>query len=140
MDVPFREVNNSYFHIVLISYIFHLLIVFNFSFSYRFLGKLKKTIKNYAHVEGSIREAYLCQETSHFCSYYFEPHVLSKRNRVGRNDDGGEDETMQPSLSIFNKPGRPFGKCKTRPLLDKEMKAAHLHVLLNCDEVQPFIE
>lgn len=91
-------------------------------------------------MEGSICEAYLCHETSHFCSYYFEPYVQTKRNKVGRNDDGGEDETMLPTLSIFNTPGRQFGKCKNRPLLDKEMKAAHLHILLNCDEVQPYIE
>jgi len=32
-------------------------------------------IKNKTRVEGSICEAYLVQETSHFCSYYFESHV-----------------------------------------------------------------
>lgn len=96
-------------------------------------------VKNKARVEGSICEAYLCQETSHFCSYYFESHVQSIRNRVGRNDDGGEDETIQRTMSIFNKPGRPSGTCKSRYLDDRELAAAHLHVLLNCDEVQPYI-
>ena len=97
-------------------------------------------VKNKSRVEGSICEAYLCQETSHFCSYYFESHVQSMRNNIGRNDDGGIDETILPTLSIFNHSGRSAGTCKSRYLNDKELAAAHLHVLLNCEEVQPYIE
>lgn len=96
-------------------------------------------VKNRARVEGSICEAYLCQETSHFISYYFESHVQSLRNRVGRNDDGGQDEGRQ-ILSIFNHHGRSAGACKSRYLTDRELRAAHLHILLNCEEVQPYIE
>jgi hypothetical protein len=97
-------------------------------------------VKNRSHVEGSICEAYLCQETSHFCSYYFESHVQSLRNRVGRNDDGGQDDIVQHTLSIFNHSGRFAGNRKSRYLDDRELDAAHLHILLNCEEVQPFIE
>lgn len=97
-------------------------------------------IKNKARVEGSICEAYLCQETAHFCSYYFEPHVQSSRNRIGRNDVVGQDMTPEHTLSVFNKPGRSSGRCKSRYLNDRELAAAHLHILLNCEEVQPYIE
>ena len=97
-------------------------------------------VKNKSRVEGSICEAYLCQETSHFCSYYFESHVQSMRTNVGRNDDGGVDDIVRPTLSIFNYSGRSAGTCKSRYLNDKELAAAHLHVLLNCEEVQPYIE
>ena len=97
-------------------------------------------IKNKARVEGSICEAYLCQETAHFCSYYFEPHVQSSRNRIGRNDVVGQDMTCEHTLSIFNKSDRYSGRYKSQYLNDRELAAAHLHILLNCEEVQPYIE
>ncbi|XP_038707276.1 uncharacterized protein LOC120002586 [Tripterygium wilfordii] len=105
-----------------------------------FLGKLKKMVKQKARVEGSICQAYLCQETSHFCSYYFEPHVHTMRTIVGRNDDGALDDSIRPTLSIFNQPGRPFGQCISRFLNEKELAAVTLHVLLNCEEVEPYID
>lgn len=97
-------------------------------------------VKNKSRVEGSICEAYLCQETSHFCSYYFDAHVQSMRNRVSRNDDGGKYDTAQQNLSIFNHPGRSAGTSKSRYLSDMELSAAHLHVLLNCEEVETYIQ
>ena len=96
-------------------------------------------VKNKSHVEGSICEAYLSLETSHFCSYYFEPHVQSIRTKVGRNDFGGQNDTSQKTLSVFTHVGRPTGICKSRYLDEKELAAVHLHVLLNCEEVQPYI-
>ena len=97
-------------------------------------------VKNKSRVEGSICEAYLCQETSHFCSYYFESHVQSMRNNVDRNDDGGVGKTIRPTLSIFNHSGHSTGTCKSRYLNNRELSAADLHVLLNCEEVQLYIE
>ena len=106
----------------------------------RYLGRLKRMVKNKSRVEGSLCEAYLCQETSHFCSYYFESHVHSMRNRVGRNDDGGQGDEVQRNLSIFNHPGRLAGASKNRYLNDMEYHAVHLHILMNCEEVQPYIK
>ena len=103
----------------------------------RNIGSFKRTVKNRAQVEGSICEAYISKETSFFCSYYFEPHVRSRRTRVGRNDDGGES-SVQHTLSVFNQPGRAAGKSKPHWLSEREKHAAHLHILINCDEVQPF--
>lgn len=93
-------------------------------------------MKQKARVEGSICEAYLAKETSYFCSFYFENHVPTKRNRVNRNDDGGPS-TNPPSLSVFDLPGRAAGKPTDRWLKDRELMAASLCVLLNCEEVQP---
>ncbi|XP_027368317.1 uncharacterized protein LOC113874279 [Abrus precatorius] len=101
----------------------------------REIGGFKRTVKNRAQVEGSICQAYISRETSNFCTYYFEPHVQSRRTRVGRNDDRGESSN-EPSLSIFNQPGRVSGKCEERWILGDESEAAHLHILLNCDEVR----
>lgn len=89
-----------------------------------------------ARVEGSICEAYLARETTHFCSFYFAHHIPSMRNRVPRNDDGGPS-TNPPSLSIFDLSGRAAGKPAADWLDDKNSYAATLCVLLNCDEIQP---
>ena len=97
-------------------------------------------VKNKASAEGSICQAYLAQEIAYFSSHYFEPHVQCSRNRVQRNDDGVDNDERQPTLSIFNFPGRTTGKCTTRWLSDKEVKAAQLHVLLNCEEVKEYLE
>lgn len=88
-------------------------------------------------MEGSICEAYIIEETVTFCSHYFESHVHSRITRLPRNDDGGE---LSQEISIFNRPGRPYGKCRSRFLNDEEMKAVTSYVLNNCDEVQPYIK
>ncbi|KAL1321193.1 hypothetical protein AAHE18_14G110700 [Arachis hypogaea] len=83
------------------------------------IGTYKRSVKNRARVEGSICQAYLARETSSYCSYYFESHIMSKRTRLNQNDDGGVSSS-EPTLSIFDQP------------------AAHLHILLNCPEVDTF--
>nr|GMC47958.1 uncharacterized protein LOC109179592 [Ipomoea batatas] len=108
----------------------------------RYLRKLKNNVKNKAKVEGSISNAYLVEEASAFCSYYFEDHVSMKHRNVPRNADGSEyivDE-HEETLSIFKYLGRAFGEAKVRYMTDEEYKAAQTYVLLNCSEVEPFIE
>jgi len=97
-------------------------------------------VKNKARVEGSICKAYLVQETFNFCSYSFESHVQTMGNKVSRNDDGGENEEVNQTSTIFNHPGRYSGTSSSRYLNKKELEVAHLHVLLNCEEVQPSIK
>ena len=72
------------------------------------IGGFKRTIKNRAKVERLICQTYISKEISNFCSYYFELHVQSRRTRVGRNDDGGKS-SIEPILSVFNKPGHAAG-------------------------------
>ena len=62
---------------------------------------MKKNVNNKAKVEGLICNAYLVEEASNFCSYYFEPHVYTEAQRVPRNDDGGDVEEVVGNLSIF---------------------------------------
>ncbi|KAL0394680.1 UNVERIFIED_CONTAM: hypothetical protein Slati_4434200 [Sesamum latifolium] len=59
----------------------------------RFLRGLKMKVKNKAHVEASIVEAYLVAEISVFTSQYFKPQVLCKRNRPSRNDGLAMNDT-----------------------------------------------
>ena len=52
--------------------------------------------------------------------------------------DGSEQESM---LSIFNNTGRSYGRAKSRYFLDdQEYHAAHTYILMNCEEVKPYIE
>ncbi|KAL6565556.1 hypothetical protein OROHE_004611 [Orobanche hederae] len=103
----------------------------------RYLRKLKNNVKNKNRVEGSIANAYLMEEASSFCSYYFEEYVGTKARNVPRNEDVDEDD-REDIISLFRQSGRAFGKKKTRYLTDNEYNAARAYVLLNCDEVSPF--
>ncbi|KAL0394834.1 UNVERIFIED_CONTAM: hypothetical protein Slati_4449600 [Sesamum latifolium] len=69
-----------------------------------FLQGLKMKVKNKAHLEASILEAYLVEEIGLFTSQYCEPQVLCKRNRPGRNGDLAMNDT-RIQQSIFNFPG-----------------------------------
>ncbi|CAH9124267.1 unnamed protein product, partial [Cuscuta epithymum] len=110
------------------------------TFNFRYLHELKKDVKNKAKVEGSICNAYLVREASNFCSHYFEPHVYTRSRKVPRNDDGGGFEENGNRLMIFKHLGRCSGKVRKRRLTPEEYLAAHTYILLNCEEVQPYIE
>ena len=94
-------------------------------------------------MESSICNAYLVEEASTFCSYYFEDHVQTKARTVPRNYEGGgnyipSDDPL--NLSIFKYSGRPLlGHSKTRHMTQQEYKAAHSYILLNCEEVEPYV-
>ncbi|WMV28792.1 hypothetical protein MTR67_022177 [Solanum verrucosum] len=105
----------------------------------RYLGTLKRMIGNKASVEGSICEAYLMTESTLLFSHYFEPHVMTRNHNVDRNDDGGITEDLEGNLSIFTYPGRLWGETRKRNLSLDEVKAAQTYILLNCEEVEPFV-
>jgi hypothetical protein len=77
------------------------------------LFNLKKRVKNKVHVEASICEVYIVEEISTFISYYFEPHLRTRINRVPQHDDGGEVHSSG-NLSIFSNLGRPTPKNAVR--------------------------
>ena len=102
---------------------------------------MKKNVNNKVKVEWSICNAYLVEEAYNFCSYYFEPHVYTKSRRVPRNDDGGDVEEVEGNLSIFKHLDRPFGRMKKKMRLsDIKYEAAQTYILLNFDEIQPYIK
>jgi hypothetical protein len=94
-----------------------------------------------AHVEALICEAYIIEEISTFISYYFEPHLRMRINRVSRHDDGGE-VSSSGNLSIFSNLGRPTPKntIRGRYLSEIEFRQEHNYVLFNCDGLKPFIQ
>lgn len=99
---------------------------------------LKKKVRNKACVEGSIAEAYIAEELGTFFSMYFDSTFISKFNRKSRNFDGGEIESGG-RLSIFTQPGRALGGSVRRYISDREYNAIMIYVLLNCNEVIPFL-
>ncbi|CAA7027376.1 unnamed protein product [Microthlaspi erraticum] len=106
----------------------------------RFMGHLKKKVKNKAKVEGSIVEQYINEEISTFCSYYFEPHIKTKTRREDRHYDGGnpEDTLVEAIPDIFSQPGRGNGKEKETWFKEEDYHIAHTYVLRNCDQLRPF--
>ncbi|CAK8574088.1 unnamed protein product [Lathyrus sativus] len=101
------------------------------------MGDSKRSVENKAKVEGSICAHYLHRETSHFCSHYFNHLMLTPR--IIRNPIN-VNERSKFTLSVFGLPGRPFGKKGVHWLTQKEMQSAHVHVLINCVEVKPYLE
>jgi hypothetical protein len=91
------------------------------------LFNLKKKIKNKAHVEALICEAYIVEEIPTFISYYFEPHLRTRINRVPRHDDGSEVPS-NGNLPIFSNLGRPTPKnaVRGRYLSEIEFRQAQL--------------
>lgn len=127
---------NSFYNSIIIS-IYKLKYVY---FYYRYLGHLKKKVKQKARVEGSICQAYIVEESSIFFSYYFDDHVKLPSNTGPRNDDGKED-SKDISLSIFQKRWRPAGKWKELTFQTlKEFSNAKTAVLLNCEELSDILE
>ena len=107
----------------------------------RALGRLKRTVKNKARVEGSIASAYLVREATIFCSHYFEGHAMTKRRVVPRNDDKGAQPGvhMDHVPSIFKIHGRSQGREKAHTLTIAERDVAHSYVMMNCVEMRPYI-
>jgi len=96
-------------------------------------------VKSQAYPESSICEVYINLEASSFCTYYFASNVPCMRNRYKRNEDEGDQDGIQSTLSVFRPQGHPSGQVTPQWLTDEEYNATHLHVLLNCEEVQPYI-
>ena len=134
-------------------FIFHF-VIYNFqcilqiniivtNYFFRYLRKLKNNVRNKAKVEGSICNAYLVEEASAFCAHYFEPQVYTRHRKMPRNFDYGMGDGLEQEgmLSIFNNTGRSYGRAKSRYYSDdQEYHAAHTYILLNCEEVKPYIE
>ena len=105
----------------------------------KYLFNLKKKVKNKAHFEALICEAYIVEDISTFILYYFELHLRIRINHVPRHDDGGEVPSSG-NLSIFSNLGRPTPKNTVRGkyLSKLEFKQTHNYVLFNCDELKLF--
>ena len=57
-----------------------------------------------------------------------------------QNVDADEGSLSSPPISIFNYPGRASGKSKTYILDQVDLHVAHLYILQNHPEVEPYLE
>jgi hypothetical protein len=73
------------------------------------LFNLKKKVKNKTHIEVLIYETYIIEEILIFISYYFEPYLRIKINRVPKHNDSRE-MLSSGDLSIFFHLGQPLSK------------------------------
>ncbi|CAN1792329.1 hypothetical protein LINPERHAP1_LOCUS19637, partial [Linum perenne] len=101
----------------------------------RYLYELKSFVRNRTHPEGSIAEGYIASECMTLCSRYLSD-ITTRFNKMDRNYDGGN---MDEFLS-FSQVGRSLGVGKTRDLSVEEFEQAHIYVMKNSEEVQPYIE
>jgi len=105
----------------------------------RFFNWLKKKAKNKSQLESSMVMYYLIYEIQIFGSHYFEPALPSKIPTRPRNDILNHPLSSS-MLTVFHMKGSPFGRARKQHPTPEEYKAAHLHVLLNCSEVQPSLQ
>ncbi|XP_041001632.1 uncharacterized protein LOC121247331 [Juglans microcarpa x Juglans regia] len=100
----------------------------------RYLGKFKMYVRNRAHPEGSIAEAYVHLECLTFCSMYLRD-IETRYNREERNSDvvGGSNESgNKPCLSVLSQKVRPLGTASSKKLSDTLMRKAqweHYNIL-----------
>ena len=102
----------------------------------RYIGKLKAHVHTRSHVEGSLVEGYLFDESLTFCSHYLDDE--SRLNRA--RNDGGLDMEVDDTTPFFHNIGRGLaGKCMVM-LDNKTWLQAHRYVLFNYDNIEPYLE
>ncbi|KAM0926841.1 hypothetical protein ACQ4PT_003025 [Festuca glaucescens] len=110
-------------------------------FTERYLGRLKSNVRNKAHPEGSIAEAYLADECMTFCSRYIVGFE-TKHNLPSRNEDSeelvGRSDVPRRS-TLFPHAGNPVGNPGNYVLRGLEKVQAHRYVLFNCSDVNSYL-
>lgn len=96
-------------------------------------------MRNKSRPEGSIAEGYIAEECLSFCSMYIEDSD-SRRTRPCRNADA-EHRDIPGGYSIFLNIGHAIGGSGKEVHMDyNEWLHVHRYVLLNCPDVEPFVE
>lgn len=96
---------------------------------------MKRKVGNKARVEGSICNAYLTEEISNFCNFYFESHVDTKARDTSRNASRAIPEEVDPNIpALFSSNvGHATTNGEVKFLDDKDYQVAHGYVLANCE-------
>lgn len=111
---------------------------FFYYYHHRFLGFLKNFVKNKAHPESSIAEAYIVNESMTFCSMYL-CDIETKFNHDGHINDETQEGQNNNGLSVFAQKACPFGGKSFLELSQQQHEAAHWYILNNCEELQPYL-
>ncbi|XP_026384463.1 uncharacterized protein LOC113280039 [Papaver somniferum] len=107
----------------------------------RFIGSLKRFVKNKARPECSIAEGYIVKESLTYFSMYLRG-IGTKFNREERNNDTSCDGHGKKgtSLPVFSQTARPISGTTYKQLSKKEIEMAHWYLLNNCDELRPYLD
>ena len=103
----------------------------------RFLYKLKDSVRNKAHLEGSITEAYIFIKYLTFCSIYLDD-IKTRFNHEGCNPNRKWAD-IESTLSIFKVNVRPISRKKYK-YMDIEEHKVHFYVLNNYEKIYHFIQ
>ncbi|KAM3269054.1 hypothetical protein P3S67_031018 [Capsicum chacoense] len=71
--------------------------------------------------------------------YPFERYLGTLKKMIGNKASVEGSIYLKGNLSIFSHPGRLWGETKKNNLILEEIKAAQTYILLNCEEVEPFV-
>jgi hypothetical protein len=102
----------------------------------RTLGRCKKCVRNRAHLEVCIVEAYLSFECLTFCSMYLNG-IETKWNHEEWNSDVLQ-VGRSTGLSVFSQRVRPLGAAKFITLEDKVLTTARWSMLNNCGKIASY--
>ncbi|XP_044948353.1 uncharacterized protein LOC123397899 [Hordeum vulgare subsp. vulgare] len=107
----------------------------------RYIGKLKSNVRNRAHPEGSIAEAFLADECMTFCSRYIVGFE-TKHNLASRNEDDEEwvgNHDIAHGSRLFPHSGNPLGRPRNYVLSGVAKVQAHRYVLFNFSDVNSYL-
>jgi len=101
----------------------------------RCLKVLRKKCRNKARIEASIAEASVLEEVSNFTTTYYAENLPSIHNPPPRYN-AGENES---NLSLFRGQLGSASASTTKVLQPEEWRSIMLYVLINLDEVEPYL-
>ena len=102
----------------------------------RCLKILRKKCKNKAKIEASIVEEFIKEEVSNFTTTYYKDNLPSVHNPPSRYN---VDESSS-NLSLFKGQLSRASASRTKMLRYDEWRTIMLYVLLNLDEVIPYVQ
>jgi hypothetical protein len=102
----------------------------------RCLKTIRNKCRNKCKIKASIVEAYILEEVSNFTTTYYGDKLLSVHNPPPRYNDGGNEL----NLSIFRGQLRSASGSTTKTLTHEEWRHIILYVLINLEEVMPYME
>ena len=107
----------------------------------RYLDKLKSNVRNKAHPEGSIAEAFLADECMTFCSRYIVG--FETKHNLSSQDEENEELAGHPGVkegsTLFPRDGKPLGKPRNYVIRGLAKVQAHRYVLFNCSDENPYL-
>ena len=102
----------------------------------RCLKVLRKKCRNKAKIEASVAEAFILEEVSNFTTAYYKDGLPSVHNRPPRYNT---DESSS-NLNLFKGQLGKASASGTKTLRHDEWRTIMLYVLLNLDEVKPYVQ